>query len=306
MANTSKASTPVKAGETPVNTKPTVSYHDCATAAVTRIDAMMRGGAEAVTYIASALLVGYLHQKSGTGPGVKLDIIKKEFAILLQKKGLGATQTSKYIDYAQVLAANMFKECSFGMEVAALIAATTADKAHNAVNAWVSRHTMGKKTEHGYKLSEALSKLNVLAVFLGKEPDPSKPEGLEAATDTPAQRQQKEQKARKALAEKIGKDPSVLKEVNSDRLVESVANVVNFSVLVSKHVLTVSTADALETELAAIEKAYRDRIKALRAEMGTKAAPKAGKIARAPKAGKPKAEKPNAEAPITSDKAAVA
>jgi hypothetical protein len=270
-SNTSKASQPTKAGGTPVNIQPKVKYEDVAAVALQHIDALLKGGTDAVMFIASALLVGYLDQRVGS-KGVKLSVIRDEFALMLKKKGLGETQTRKYIDYGQTLAARMFKECQYGMEMAALIAATKPKAAHDAVVAYVSRHCTGKKTEHGYKLSEALGKLNVLAVWLGKDADPNKPEPL---AETDAEKRQKELKARKVLAERIGKDPAVLNQVDSSRLVETVAKVITFDVLVSKHVLTVSTANKLREELAAIQKAYRDRIAALETEIGKKQTPKA-------------------------------
>src|SRR5579859_1131191 len=106
-----------------------------------------------------------------------------------------------------------------------------------------------------------------MAIWLGKDADPAAPEALE---QTPAEAQAKKAKERKALAEKIGKDPAVLGEVNTERLVETVAKVVTFDVLVTKHVLTVSTVDALEKEYAAISKAYKDRIAEMKRDLGTK------------------------------------
>lgn len=268
-ANTSKASSPTKAGEVPTNVKPKVSYTDVAAVAIQHIDALLRGGTEAVMFICSALLVGYLDNRNGT-KGVKLSVIRDEFKLMLQKRGLGVTQSNKYIDYASTLAQRMFKECQFGMEMAALLAATTPQAAHDAVTAYVSRHCMGKKTEHGYKLSEALVKLNVLAVWLGKEDDPSKPETLVAPEQSAAEKAKAKAEADKRLADKITANPDVLGKVNADKLVDTAVKVISFDKLVAKHVLLITTADELRTELAAIEKAYKDRIAALEALIGAK------------------------------------
>jgi hypothetical protein len=271
---TSKASTPTKAGEVPANIHPHVSYHDMTNAAVARIDAMLKGGVEAVTFIASALLVGYLAQKTGTGPSTKMDVIRDEFKLLLKKKGLGGTQSNKYIDYAMTSARKMYTECQYGMEMAALIAATTPDKAHNAVKAWVSRHCTGKKTEHGFKLSDALNKLNVYAVFIGAEADPQRPETLADPTNGADPKAAKVNKARKALAAKVDKDPEVLRQVSAEKLADTVSKVITFDKLIIRHVQTISNEKTLRDEMEAVMAAYNARLADLRKSIGSDKAKK--------------------------------
>jgi len=277
-ANVSAASTPLKAGEAPTNTTPALSFNEARDAATKSLHAVMKGGSVTVTYIASALLVGYL---SGTALKVKMDVIKDEFALALKKKGLGGTQTAKYMKCAMKIAQSMYKECSYGMEMAALIAADTPDKAHNAVTAWIKRHTVGKKTEHGFKLDDALDRLNVLMIFLGQEADPSKPETLDSKTDA-----EKKAESTKRQAAAIEKNPDVLGSVNASKLVDTISKVVTFDVLCTKHVEQMTDADAIMKELKAIEAAYKARIKALKVDMGKRSV--------------------KTEAPVTSDQAAAA
>lgn len=272
--NTSKASVPVKAGETTTNTTPHITFQDSMNAAASKIDALLRGGVDCVTYIASSILVGYLLSIGGGGKGKKISVMRDEFALALSKKGLGGTQTKKYLDYGQKLGAAMFKECSYGMEMAALIAADTPDKAHAAVVSWLARHTKGKKTEHGTKLDDASVKLNMLGVFLSYEPDPNKPETLDNATDA-----EKRNKSREAAAKNIEKDPGILSKVPADKLVSTIAQVITFDRLVAKHVDTMTDPKAIEKELTAITAAYHARIKALRTSLGKKAdKPAAGTV----------------------------
>lgn len=264
--NVSKASVPVKAGETPVNTQPHITFQQSMDAAATKIDALLRGGVDCVTYIASAILVGYLLSIGGGGKGKRISVMRDEFALALQKKGLGGTQTKKYLDYGQKLGAAMFKECSYGMEMAALIAADNPDKAHTAVVSWLARHTKGKKTEFGTKLDDAGVKLNMLGVFLSYEPDPGKPETLDNATDA-----EKRNKSREAAAKNIEKDPGILSKVPADKLMSTIAQVITFDKLVAKHVGTMTDAKVIAKERDAIVKAYDDRIKALKVDMGKRA-----------------------------------
>lgn len=266
-AAVSAGSQPLKAGETtPSNIVPKITFADSMSAAASKIDALLRGGVDCVTYIASALLVGYL---ANAGAKVKLSVMRDEFSLALGKKGLGGTQTKKYLDYGSKMAGNMFKECAYGMEMAALLAADNPDKAHDAVVAWLSRHTKGKKTEHGYKLDDAAVKLNSLGIYLGFEGDPNKPEQL---METDVAKAERETKARKAKAEQIEKDPSILSHVTASKLVDTLATVITFDVLVSKHVNAMTVVDDITKELAAIEKAYKARIKELKANLGQRAA----------------------------------
>jgi hypothetical protein len=282
MTKTSVASTPVKAGEAPVNTVPALNFNEARDAATKSLSAVMKGGSVCVTFIASALLVGYLQQ---TAMKVKMDVIRDEFMLALKKKGLGGTQAKKYMSVANKIAVAMFKECSYGMEMAALIAANTPDKAHDAVTGFIARHTKGKKTEHGFKLDDALDRLNVLMIYLGMEPDPAKPEKLgETTTDA-----QKQDKRRTNAAKAIEKDAGILSKVNAEKLVDTVASVVTFDKLVTAHVNKMTDAKKILAELKAIEAAYKSRIKSLTADMGK---------------AKAKAEKP-AE-PVTSQEAAAA
>lgn len=262
----SKASLPLKAGEAAEVVTAKVSFQDAMNAASTKIEALLRGGVDCVTYIASALLCGYLAEE---GAKRKISVMREEFGLALKKKGLGGTQTNKYLDYGQKIAAAMFKECQYGMEMAALLAANNPDQAHVAVIAWLARHTKGKKTEHGTKLDEAGQKLNMLGIFLKVEDDPGKPEALEK---TEAQKAEAVAKAQTAVAEKVTKDPAILGKVNAEKLVETVAKVITFDVLVTKHVQTVTVASVLVKELKAIEKAYKARIAALSKDMGKRAA----------------------------------
>lgn len=255
----SKASQPMKAGEAPTNIKPHTTFEACMTTATEKLDALMRGGAAAVTYIASALLVGYLSRNK-----IKLSVMKDEFGLALKKKGLGGTQTKKYLDYGQTLASKMFAETKFGMEMAALLAADNPEKAHDAVMAWLLRHTKGKKTEHGFKLDNAGERLNVLGVFLKLEDDPEKPETL-AGQDTTEEKRTKE---RKAVADKVTKDTSILKQVPVETLATAVGQVVSFTVFVRKHAETLTKVSEVEKELAEITEAYKARIKALKADIG--------------------------------------
>jgi hypothetical protein len=264
-AKVSKASQPTKAGETPVNTVPVISFQDSMNAAATKIDALLRGGVDCVTYISSALLVGYLASMEGSGKGRKITVMRDEFALALNKKGLGGTQTKKYLDYGQKLGAQMFKECSYGMEMSALIAADTPDKAHSAVVTWLQRHTVGKKTQHGFKLDEASVKLNTLGVFLGYEVDPNIPEKLDTKTEA-----EKTAKRRETAAKAIEKDSGILSKVPVDTLVSTVGQVLSFDVLIRKHVETMTEVRAIEKELKAIEQAYQSRIKALKTNLGKK------------------------------------
>lgn len=263
----SKASQPSQTGVTvPANITPHISFQQSMDAAATKIDALLRGGVECITYISSAILVGYLATVTGSGKGRKISVMRDEFELALKKKGLGGTQTKKYLDYGQKISAMMYKECSFGMEMAALIAADTPDKAHIAVVAWLSRHTKGKKTEHGFKLDEATVKLNVLGIYLGAEVDPSKPETLDSKTDA-----QKQDARRVTQAKAIEADPAILNKVPADKLLSTLNTVISFSVLVGKHVETMTEAKALKKERDQIVKAYDDRIKALSKPMGKKA-----------------------------------
>jgi hypothetical protein len=262
----SKASTPVKAGEMPSNIKPHTSFEACMATATEKIDALIRGGASAVTFISSALLVGYLSRNK-----IKLSVMRDEFSLALKKKGLGGTQTKKYLDYGMTLANKMFNECKFGMEMAALLAADNPDKAHDAVMTWVTRHTKAKKTEHGFKLDQAGERLNVLGVFLGMEDDPEKPETL-SGTETP---DEKKAKARKSAADAIVKDTAILKQVPVETLATAVGQVVSFTVLIRKHAETLTTVQAVEKELAEITESYKARIKALKQNIGkSETAPK--------------------------------
>jgi hypothetical protein len=257
----SKASQPVKAGETPANVTPHITFQESMNAAATKIDALLRGGVDCVTYIGSALLVGYLSNAKGK---IKLSVMREEFSVALGKQGLGGTQTKKYLDYGQKIAANMFKECAYGMEMTALLAATTPDKAHDAVVAWLTRHTRNKKTEHGFSLTGATEKLNVLGVFLGLERDPETPEKLEQ-TD-----QQRTATRRENTAKAIEKDPAILSKVPADKLLSTIGQVITFDKLVAKHVDSMTDAKAIEKELKAITAAYQNRIKALKRNLGEK------------------------------------
>jgi hypothetical protein len=257
----SKASQPIKAGEAPANIKPHTSFEACMVTATEKIDALIRGGAAAVTFISSALLVGYLSRNK-----IKLSVMKDEFALALKKKGLGGTQTKKYLDYGQTLASKMFSECKYGMEMAGLIAAENPDKAHDAVMAWLQRHTKGKKTEHGFKLDTAGDRLNVLGVFLGLEDDPEKPEPLSGELSA----DEKKAKARKTAGEAIVKDTAILKHVPVETLATAVGQVVSFTILVRKHAETLTKVSEVEKELAEITEAYKARIKALRQNIGKK------------------------------------
>jgi hypothetical protein len=156
------------------------------------------------------------------------------------------------------------------MEMAALIAADNPNKAHAAVVAWLHRHTKGKKTAHGTKLDDAAVKLSMLEVFLGKVDDPNKPEALE-----PTEQQKKEATAKrqKAVADKITKDPEILAKADASKVIESIAKVITFDVLVSKHVETMNDAKALMAELKAIEKSYKARIAALSKPLGKRVDP---------------------------------
>jgi hypothetical protein len=273
--NGSVASQPVKAGEaTPANITPHVTFEASLAVATQKIDALLRGGVECITYISSSFLIGYL---SRAALKQKLSVMRDEFALALNKQGLGGTQTKKYLDYAFKLSGEMFKECQYGMEVAALIAADTPDKAHDAVKAWLTRHTNGKKTEHGYLLTSATEKLNVLGIFLKFEDDPSKPETLPGMTpEQSAQKRQEDTRKRQATA--INKDPSVLQQVSTQTLVDTVSKVVSFDVLVIKHIEKETKVAQLEKEFEAIAKAFKARIAELKKEMG---APKNKKARRA-------------------------
>ncbi len=267
MVTISKGSQPTKAGETtPANITPHVTFEASLAVATQKIDALLRGGVECVTYIASSFLIGYLSRASLKQ---KLSVMRDEFSLALGKKGLGGTQTKKYLDYAFKLAGEMHKECQYGMEIAALIAADTPDKAHDAVKAWLSRHTKGKKTEHGFALSDAMTKLNVLGIFLKFEDDPSKPETLPG--QTPEQTEAtKKQESRKRAATAINKDPAILQNVETGKLLDTVAKVVSYDVLIIKHIEAETKVAALEAEMAKVMEAYKARIAELKKEMGAK------------------------------------
>ena len=274
MVTISKGSQPTKAGETtPANITPHVTFEASLAVATQKIDALLRGGVECVTYIASSFLIGYL---SRAAMKQKLSVMRDEFALALGKKGLGGTQTKKYLDYAFKLAGEMNKECSYGMEVAALIAADTPDKAHDAVKAWLQRHTKGKKTEHGFALSDAMTKLNVLGIFLKFEDDPSKPETLPGQTSEQSE-QAKAKAAKERQAKAINKDPSVLQQVETGKLLDTVAKVVSYDVLIIKHIEAETKVAALEAEMAKVMEAYKSRIAELKKEMGAKTKPATGK-----------------------------
>lgn len=254
------------AAATPTHTAPKVTFEKAMDAASGKISALLKGGAECVTFIASALLIGYLVEK-----GRKLSVMRDEFGLVLKKAGLGGTQTKKYLDYGQKMAAAMFKECQYGMEVAALVAADTPDKAHNAVTSWLHRHTFGKKTEHGFSLTKANEQLNVLGIFLGFEDDPAKPETL-VTPDTPEARAAAAKKAedvKKRFAKQVNEKPELLGAVAADKMLDAVAKVTDaFPRLVEQHVARMTKPDAIKAELDAITKAYHARIKALTENLG--------------------------------------
>lgn len=267
MVAISKGSSPTKAGETTTATTAKVSFEEARNVAATKLEALLRGGVECITYIASALLCGYLAKD---GAKIKLSVMRDEFGLALKKKGLGSTQTNKYLDYGQKIAAQMFKETSYGMEMAALIAADNPNKAHAAVVAWLQRHTKGKKTEHGTKLDDAAVKLSMLEVFLKVVDDPGKPEALE---QTDAEKAAKVETAQKSIADKITKTPELLAKADAGKVLAGLTKVITFDVLVGKHVDTMTDAKALMAELKAIEKSYKDRIRALSKNMGKKVDP---------------------------------
>ena len=95
--NNSPASQPVKAGSVPVQVHPKVSFEDAAKVATEKLDALLRGGVECITFISSAFLIGYLSRSDSK---VKMGVMRDEFALMLGKKGLGGTQTKRYLDYA--------------------------------------------------------------------------------------------------------------------------------------------------------------------------------------------------------------
>lgn len=266
----SVASQPVKAGETvPTDHTPHITFEQSMAAAAQKIDALLRGGVECITYICSAFLVGYL-SRSADKP--KLATMRDEFALALGKQGLGGTQTKKYLDYAFKMAGNMHKECQYGMEMAALIAATDPDMAHSAVKAWLGRHTHGKKTEHGFLLTDAAIRLNVLGIYLGFEDDPAKPETL-PGTNTEEEKK-KVENSRKAAGKRIAKDPAILQNVPTSALVDTVAKVVSFDVLIVKHIQNETKAAALREEMEKVIAAYKARIAELETSIGGKAGKK--------------------------------
>lgn len=266
MTKTNPASQPLKAGEAPTNVTPKVTFEQSMTVAAQKIDALLRGGVECITFISSAFLIGYLARSADKQ---KMSVMRDEFALSLGKKGLGGTQTKKYLDYAFKLSGMMFKECQFGMEIAALITAETPDKAHDAVKAWLVRHTQGKKTEHGFAITDAAVKINVLGIFLGFEDDPSKPESLPGTDDAQAEAN-RQAGQRKATAARINKDPAILQQVETGKLVETVAKVVSFDVLIVKHIQNETKAAALEAEMEKVIAAYKARIAELKKPMGAK------------------------------------
>jgi len=267
MVAISKGSQPTMAGETtPANITPHVTFEASLAVATQKIDALLRGGVECVTYIASSFLIGYLSRASLKQ---KLSVMRDEFSLALGKKGLGGTQTKKYLDYAFKLAGEMHKECQYGMEIAALIAADTPDKAHDAVKAWLDRRTKGKKTEHGFSLNDATTKLNVLGIFLKYEDDPSKPEALPGQTPEQSEATKK-QESRKRAATAINKDPAILQNVETGKLLDTVAKVVSYDVLIIKHIEAETKVAALEAEMAKVMEAYKSRIAELKKEMGAK------------------------------------
>src|SRR5574343_1700296 len=275
MVTISKGAHPTKAGETtPASITPHVTFEQSMAVFTLKIDALLRGGVECVTYIASSFLIGYL---SRAALKQKLSVMRDEFSLALGKRGLGGTQTKKYLDYAFKLAGEMHKGCQYGMEIAALIAADTPDNAHDAVKAWLQRHTEGKKTEHGFALSDAMTKLNVLGIFLKYEDDPSKPEPLPG--QTPEQSEAiKKQESRKRAATAINKDPAILQNVETGKLLDTVAKVVSYDVLIIKHIEAETKVAALEAEMDKVMEAYKARIAELKKELGAK--PDTGKSRR--------------------------
>lgn len=258
----STASQPVKAGETtPTNITPHVTFEASLAVATQKIDALLRGGVECITFISSAFLIGYL---SRAALKQKLSVMRDEFALALSKQGLGGTQTKKYLDYAFKLSGEMFKDCQYGKEVATLITATTPDDAHLAVKSWLTRHTMNVKTEHGFDLSSAGDKLNILGIFLKYEDDPAKPEVLPGSNEDKAAKE----KRVKARAAAINKDPTVLQQVSTATLVDTVSKVVSFDVLVIKHIEKETKVAQLEEEFAKIAEAFKKRIAELKKDMG--------------------------------------
>lgn len=280
-ASGSVASQPVKAGEVPAKVTPKVTFQQAMDVATTKLDALIRGGVECITYISSAFLIGYL---SRSDDKQKMNVMRDEFALALGKKGLGGTQSKRYLDYAFKLAGVMFKDCSYGGEVGTLIAATSPEKAHDAVKAYLHRQTNGKKTPHGTKLTDATSKVGMLGIFLGLEDDPNEGEDL---ANQPTE-QTKRQKARKAAAEKVNKDPMILRSVSAEHLENTVATstVINFVVLVEKHTMKLSTVEQAKRERDEIVAAYDARIKALSQMMGGKRSEKPAKSKRSGHTGK--------------------